>query len=409
MTQVDPPPDLHARTVASNRGRWLVVVPRRWKRVVLREFLQGADSIRFCTRLPSRQSYYQKADSLLVWGRQIHVPPKLLKRHPHLQVVTAEDGFISTRGLGLTGSFFYSLLLDKQGIHYDSGSACDLRDLLNNHPLSREDELLGKQLIELIRFGGLSKCNLSEQGEAQPLVAHGASECILAVGQLEHDKALAYSLSPIRTNLQLLQEVRSQNPCAWIVFKPHPIELRSGGFGRRKAEQYLRYCNQLAFEGSIEAWIDAVDSVHLISSTTGLEALIRGTPVYTYGTPIYAGWGLTHDWAAQPDRQRVLSLEQMISITHGIYPRYFNWASGRFESALETLECLLRLESGNQEAEFFKASLGKKQRRIQRWRNARLKLLKPMARWRMHRAGRVMRGALSVPSRRTLLEPDGCA
>ncbi len=396
--EANPPLDLHERTLASNRGRWLVVVPRRWKRVVLREYLQGADGIRFCTRLPARQSYFRKADFLLVWGRQTRVPPKLRKRHPHLQVVTAEDGFISTRGLGLTGSFFYSLLLDRQGIHYDSGSACDLRDLLNKHPLGSDDELRGKQLIELIRCGGLSKCNLSEKGKAQLLAVQGASECILAVGQLEHDKALAYSLSPIRTNLQLLEEVRRQNPGAWIVFKPHPIELRSGGFGKTKAAQYLLYCNQLALEGTITAWIDAVDSVHLISSTTGFEALIRGKPVYTYGTPIYAGWGLTQDWAAQPDRQRELSLEQMISITHGLYPRYFNWATGRFDSALDTLEALLNFKSGSPGAEFFSPALGKKQRRIQRWRNARLRLLKPLAKWRLHRAGRVMRAALSGPT-----------
>lgn len=376
---------VHQATRAANRGRWVVVVARRWKHLVLQHYLQGADGISFHTHLPRSDRVYRDANFLLVWGRQTCIPEALLRRHPHLHVVTAEDGFISTRGLGLTGSFFYSLLLDRQGIHFDASKPNDLRDLLNNHPFSAADEQLGRDLITLIRSNGLSKCNLREQGAAQPGILRGERPILLAIGQLENDQALQCSLSPIRTNLQLLQEIRCQQPEAWVVFKPHPIQLRTGGLGRSLARQYLKYCNQLALEGNITEWIDAVDAVHLISSTTGLEALIRNRAVHTYGTPAYAGWGITQDWAVQPNRKRQLSLEQLVAITHGIYPRYFNWGRGQFESAVETLNYLINLENGQQSEHFFDPVPQRAQQRIQRWREGRVDLLSPWKRWRIQR------------------------
>jgi capsular polysaccharide export protein len=40
---------------------------------------------------------------------------------------------------------------------------------------------------------------------------------------------------------------------------------------------------------------DALQTVYTISSLSGFESLIYNKNVFVYGTPFYAGWGLTQD------------------------------------------------------------------------------------------------------------------
>lgn len=376
--------DLHSSTISSNQGRWLCVVARRWKRVVLQEYLRGATHLRFCTRLPRSSRAYREVDHLLVWGRQTTIPNELRVAHPHLNVVTAEDGFISSRGLGLTGSFYYSLLLDRLGVHYDAQAPSQLQQLLNQHPLTTADEQLGQELVAFIREHRLSKCNLTQQALEATAAPPRHRTTILAVGQVEGDQALRRSLSPIRSNKALLQAIREQHPQAWIVYRPHPNDVRKGYLRGNRAYLWHQHCDQLACDGDISHWIDAVDAVHVISSTAGFEALIRGKPVHTYGTPAYAGWGLTTDWADQPGRERRLNLDQLAAIMLGHYPRYFNWSTGRFCDALSCLRHLEAINSRTVEESFYCSRLARKQRRIRfarRLKMAAVRQVAPIGHW----------------------------
>ena len=56
-----------------------------------------------------------------------------------------------------------------------------------------------------------------------------------------------------------------------------------------------------------------VGEVHTLTSLTGFEALLRGKPVFTYGQPFYAGWGLTEDRDPPPRRGRPLSLDALVA------------------------------------------------------------------------------------------------
>ncbi|MCP9835630.1 MULTISPECIES: hypothetical protein [unclassified Cyanobium] len=378
------PDALHTATIASNHGRWLCVVARRWKRVVLQEYLRGATSLRFCTRLPRNPAAYREVNHLLVWGRQTTIPPELLAAHPHLKIVTAEDGFISSRGLGLTGSFYYSLLLDRLGVHYDAQVPSQLQQLLNQRPLSTADEQLGQELVAFIRQHRLSKCNLSQPALDATARPPRHRTTILAVGQVEGDQALRKSLSPVRSNKALLQAIREQHPAAWIVYRPHPNDVRKGYLRGNRAYLWHQHCDQLACDSDISHWMDAVDAVHVISSTAGLEALIRAKPVHTYGTPSYAGWGLTTDWAEQPGRDRQLNLHQLAAIMLGHYPRYFNWSNGQFCDALSCLRHLQAINSQTIQESFYSRRLANKQRRIRlarRLKMAAVRRVAPIGHW----------------------------
>jgi capsular polysaccharide export protein len=63
-------------------------------------------------------------------------------------------------------------------------------------------------------------------------------------------------------------------------------------------------------------------------------------PVYCYGQPFYAGWGLTNDWLPVSRRQRQLSLAQLIAGALLIYPMYFHPKSDGYTTASNIVECL---------------------------------------------------------------------
>jgi capsular polysaccharide export protein len=77
------------------------------------------------------------------------------------------------------------------------------------------------------------------------------------------------------------------------------------------------------------ALLDVVDSVHVLTSLTGFEALLRGRAVTCHGMPFYAGWGLTRDLMQVPERRgRALTLDQLVAGVLILYPRYLDPVSG---------------------------------------------------------------------------------
>jgi capsular polysaccharide export protein len=77
------------------------------------------------------------------------------------------------------------------------------------------------------------------------------------------------------------------------------------------------------------ALIEACDEVWTLTSLMGFEALIRGRPVTTLGAPFYAGWGLTRDLGAFPQRRS--ARPTLAQLAHAVlidYPRYRDPVTG---------------------------------------------------------------------------------
>ena len=92
------------------------------------------------------------------------------------------------------------------------------------------------------------------------------------------------------------------------------------------------------------AVLQAVDEVWTMTSLIGFEALIRGVRVTTTGAPFYAGWGLTQDRGATPDRRRARpTLTGLVHAALIDYPRYIDPVT-RLPCAVET--AVARLASG---------------------------------------------------------------
>jgi capsular polysaccharide export protein len=118
--------------------------------------------------------------------------------------------------------------------------------------------------------------------------------------------------------------VREQYPNAFIVYKPHPDIAKSVRFsGGNSADHQKTYDLALSNIDLMDC-LQWVDSLHTISSLSGFEALIRGLPVYCYGLPFYAGWGLTTDRHNCERRSRKLALAELIAGTLILYPTYIH-------------------------------------------------------------------------------------
>jgi capsular polysaccharide export protein len=154
----------------------------------------------------------------------------------------------------------------------------------------------------------------------------------------------------VRTNLALLEAVRRAHPEAFLLYKPHPdvlAGLRARGRDENKA---LSVCDAVVTDVSVADLLPTIDQVHVMTSLTGFEALLRRKPVVCYGTPFYSGWGLTDDRATVQRRGRNLSLPQLVAAALLLYPTYAHPKTNQRITAEAALEVLAEIREKNQTA-----------------------------------------------------------
>jgi capsular polysaccharide export protein len=253
------------------------------------------------------------SSEIITWGKQSQINGK--------NVTCIEDGFIRSVGLGVHFNQPLSLVFDSTGIYFDATKPSGLENILNDTQF--DDELCNRATNirnDLIKFG-ISKYNVGGNiNFGLPL----DKTILLVTGQVEGDASIQFGSPIVKTNLQLLVNVRAANPDAYIIYKPHPDVIageRDKGNGQFDA---LKLADIVITNVSIDQIINVVDEVHTITSLAGFEALLRGKKVTTYGLPFYAGWGLTTDMQSCERRKRVLSMEELVAGTLILYPSYLD-------------------------------------------------------------------------------------
>ena len=94
---------------------------------------------------------------------------------------------------------------------------------------------------------------------------------------------------------------------------------------RESVPQVREYCDEVIGDVNMAELLAEVDAVHVLTSLTGFEALLRGLPVSCYGRPFYSGWGLTHDLAPASERRgRNLDLDELVAGALIEYPVYLD-------------------------------------------------------------------------------------
>jgi capsular polysaccharide export protein len=104
-------------------------------------------------------------------------------------------------------------------------------------------------------------------------------------------------------------------------------------------------CDEVLTDVSIHHLLNEVDEVHVMTSLTGFEALLRGRTVVTYGQPFYSGWGLTVDKLTCERRTRKLSVTELVAGALILYPSYRDKSLDNFASPEYALARMLELQT----------------------------------------------------------------
>jgi capsular polysaccharide export protein len=281
---------------------------------------KGADAVRKAGDIGGR---------VLVWSAKI--PPGTIEagKRAGVPIVGVEDGFLRSSGLGSDFYFPYSVCMDTRGPYFDPSVPTDLETLLNEAIFG--DRLLNRavRLREAIVNNGVTKYNVGNRRELPSIAAEGR-RIVLVVGQVEDDKSVLLGGMGIHSDRDLLRMVRQRCPEAYIIYKPHPDVVS----GNRKGGAFLsgdeQFYDSLEWNASLSALFSVIDELHTLTSLSGFEALLRGIPVYTYGGPFYAGWGLTEDRLTFDRRRRKLNINELVAGVLILYPIHYDWRTGLF-------------------------------------------------------------------------------
>lgn len=282
------------------------------KRAIVRRFV-GDVKVRFIRNA----SAVSAGSALLLWGSS-PLPAGLV---PDVRVIRIEDGFLRSVGLGADLIQPVSWVMDQRGIYYDATRPSDLEFLLQESAFSPELLARAACLRRRIVDSGLTKYNV---GSGSWLCPQPGRRVILVPGQVETDASIRFGAPGIAGNMALLQAVRAANREAYVVYKPHPdvaAGLRARGQGEDEAR---RWCDEVVVDIAMADLLASVDEVHVLTSLTGFEALLRGKRVTCYGQPFYAGWGLTEDVLPVLRRSRRLSLDALVAGALMLYPVYLS-------------------------------------------------------------------------------------
>ena len=304
-----------------SRGAVLVGM-RLWKRGFMQRYLGGAKRrVMFAKSNEDAMACARRLDApIYVWGQQ--------GAGLSGDVIHVEDGFVRSQGLGAKLVRPCSLVFDHTGIYYDPSKPSDLEQLIaDSTTLTPRAIDRAERLRAQFCRAGLSKYNL---GGVMPKVANAdGQQVVLVVGQVEDDASVTLGCDKVATNAALVWAARQAFPNAFLIYKPHPdVEagLRTGAVGR---ETLRATTNLIADQADITGLIKASDTVCTMTSLAGFEALLHGKSVVCFGTPFYAGWGLTDDRGASVERRDAQpSLDQLVHACLIDYPRYWDPVSG---------------------------------------------------------------------------------
>jgi capsular polysaccharide export protein len=257
--------------------------------------------------------------AIAAWARAVPPGYRAQCEAAGVALLTVEDGFVRSRGLGARFLPGASYAVDGRGIYYDPAMPSALEELLASASFPPGLLARAAALRQAIVGRGVTKYNLG--GEAPVLRAPPGREVLLVPGQVEDDASVRLGGGGIQGNLALLRAVRAAHPDAYIIYKPHP-DLEAGfRKGHVAAEALAAVADQVVSRAPLTGLLGQVDALHTLTSLSGFEALLRGVPVVTWGQPFYAGWGLTEDRNPPPRRGRRLGLDALVAATLILFPR----------------------------------------------------------------------------------------
>ncbi len=281
---------------------------------------------------------------VLGWGRKRSgLQAQVIARKQNLEYRLLEDGFV--RSLGREDPAL-SVVVDDEGIYYDALQPSRLERLIAT-PLKEAERQRAQQIVGLWQQLNVSKYNAAPE-YSRPL----PESYVLVVDQVAGDASIAFGQADARSFQLMLEAALAENPHSTVILKVHP-----DAFTRAKAGHFdlatlqhprLQIIAENCHPGRL---LESAQRVYTVTSQMGFEALIWGKPVRCFGMPFYAGWGVTEDQLAAPERRRMLvrnlpagaCRDQLVHAALVSYSRYMDPETHK-PTELETVMQLLALQ-----------------------------------------------------------------
>jgi capsular polysaccharide export protein len=269
-------------------------------------------------------------------------------------MLRVEDGFLRSCGLGVDGYPGWSLVVDDLGIYYDATQPSRLESLIAMSGSDQDALAQARRAIGLIRRHRLSKYNHAPE-LALPSLAPGYRSRVLVVDQTLGDVSVRLGGADPDVFATMLRAALAENPDSEIWIKTHPdvVSGKKRGYldAPRLADTDPRI-RVMAEDASPIMLLEQVDSVYVVTSQMGFEALMLDKPVVCFGLPWYAGWGLTDDRSAvlatvQPRRVHTRTVEQLFDAAYLRYSRYIDPLTGARGTIFDVIDWLVRNKTLN--------------------------------------------------------------
>jgi len=283
-----------------------------------------------------RACRHQPLDALLCWGLKPSGRRAVqLAQARGIPLWRCEDGFLRSIGLGPEGPPL-SLVVDDQGIYYDASAPSRLEALIGQ-PLAPGPRDRAEALLRLWCEQRVSKYNGAP--ESQP----PGEPYVLVVDQTAADLSIQAGLADASSFSRMLAAALCDHPDHRVVLKVHPDVAAGRKRGHFSAAQLANPRLLVIHDGGHPtALIESAAAVYVVTSQLGFEALLWRRPVYCFGMPFYAGWGLSHDHLPPPSRRRGRQpdLAQLVHAALVAYPRYLDPHRGELCSPERLIQVL---------------------------------------------------------------------
>lgn len=309
------------------------------------------------------QSQLMADDLFAGWGQKANT--RQIKQQaqdlglPYWQL---EDGFIGYIGHPANGGKAVSLIADPVGIYYDARQPSQLEQLIAT-PCDAAMLARAQRLIHELARLGITKYNCYARRPSSPasyplaslvekdvdglpaalaqrLLQDGRPR-VLLVDQVAGDLSIPGALASEADFITMVETARRNHPGARLLLRTHP-DTRLGKKRGVLARLQLADVEVIADHCHPHALLHLVDAVYTVSSQLGFEGLLLGKPVYCFGMPFYAGWGLTQDSKACERRDVQVSLAQLVAAALICYPRYLDPVLGQRCEVEEVLAIIAR-------------------------------------------------------------------
>ena len=271
---------------------------------------------------------------VVVWGRKESAEPALaFAAERDLPVVYIEDGWVRTASADAHSRRVYSLLVDHEGVYYDSTVPSELENLLNLPDAEFATHCGGVERKEardcraLLVNNSITKYNFCQRAAASD-IKQDERDLVLVIDQTLDDASLAYGDMSATRFEEMLESAISENPHSRIVVRTHPdvVSGRRAGYlgslaGRKGLEISAKGDNPMD-------WLKHAAKVYVGTSQIGYEALLCGAEVHVFGKPFYAGWGLTNDRQQIPRRVQKRSIDELFFAAHMAIAHYCHPVTG---------------------------------------------------------------------------------